>query len=61
MGIIGDELLERIKGAEDQSDWELTLSLLVMAQLEATKNLTKKKVMFAINVILPHKEDKGGS
>lgn len=38
MGIIGNDLLKRIKQAEADDDWDLTLELLAMAQLNAAKN-----------------------
>ena len=38
MGIIGNDLLGRIKQAEEEDDWDLTVELLAIAQLNATKN-----------------------
>jgi len=38
MGIIGDDLLNRIVEAEKKDDWDLLITLLAMAQIEAMKN-----------------------
>jgi hypothetical protein len=41
MGIIGKELLEKIVKAERDDDWDLTVELLCMAQLNAVKNYVR--------------------
>ena len=38
MGIIDKDLLRRIKQAEAEDDWDLTVELLALAQMNATKN-----------------------
>ena len=47
MGIIGNDLLNRIEKAEEDGDWDLVLELLAMAQLNASKEyirLVKEEV-----------------
>ena len=57
MGIIGNNILDRIAKAEFEDNWDMVLELLAMAQLNAAKNyikLLKENAIDTTNALTGH-------